>query len=176
MSQINLMSGEGGAANRPSQGFLGGSFSLSVIILVITFAAYFGTVYYVQSLENSLASYKEDLTAKRNLVAGEKANRVADFADRLSVIDENLQNTASVPNDPLSRIERAMMPDVNLSSYSYDVAGGTVKIALVSDSFRAVAQQIVAFKQAADFSAVSVDGNVKIGTDGKIIAELNLSL
>lgn len=175
MSQINLMSG-GEEANRPKKSLFGSSLVLSVIVLVVTFGVYFGALYYRQSLESRLTSLKAEAEAKTQLVSGDKANRVADFADRLSVIDGNLKKTTMLPNDPLSRIERVMIPEVNLSAYSYDVESGTVTISLVSDSFRSVAQQIVALKGAGAFSAVSVDGDVKIGSDGKINADLNLTL
>lgn len=175
MSQINLMSG-GEESNRPAKSLFGGSLFLSIALLVVTFGVYFGVMYYSQSLERSVASHEEELIAKKNLVAGDKANRVADFADRLSVIDENLKKTTSLPNDPLSRIEQSIMPDVNISSYSYDVEAGMVKISLVADSFRSVAQQIVVLKRDNAFAAVSVEGSVGINTDGKIGANLNLSL
>lgn len=176
MSQINLMSGGEAAAGRPSKILFSSSLFLSVAILVVTFGVYFGVLYYSQSLESSVASHEEELVAKKNLVAGEKANRVADFADRLNVIDGNLQKTMTVPNDPLSRIERAIMPDVNLSSYSYDVDKKMVDISVVADSFRSVAQQIVTLKRDNAFSAVAVDGSVGINADGKVSANLNLSL
>ncbi len=176
MSQINLMSGGEAAAGRPSKSFFSSSLFLSVAILVVTFGVYFGVLYYSQSLESSVASHEEELVAKKNLVAGEKANRVADFADRLNVIDGNLQKTMTVPNDPLSRIERAIIPDVNLSSYSYDVDKKMVDISVVADSFRSVAQQIVTLKRDNAFSAVAVDGSVGINADGKVSAKLNLSL
>lgn len=174
MSQINLMSG-GEEANRPKGGFLSGSLFFSIAVLVVSFGVYFGMVYYRQSLEKDLASLKAENDAKKNLIAGEKANRVADFADRLTVIDGNLKSTMLSPNDPFSRIERSMIPEVNISSYMYDV-DGKVQISLVSDSFRALAQQIVAFKKNSTFSAVAVDGDARVGTSGKVETKLTLSL
>ena len=175
MSQINLMSGSE-EASRPKKNLFSSSLFLSVVVLVVAFGVYFGALYYRESLESRLASLKAEGDAKTKLVSGDKANRVADFADRLSVIDGNLKKTTMLPNDPLSRIERVMIPEVNLSAYSYDVESGMVTISLVSDSFRAVAQQIVALKGAGAFSAVSVDGDVQIGSNGKIDADLNLTL
>lgn len=175
MSQINLMSGRE-ESNRPAKNFFGSPFFLSATILVVTFGVYFGMMYYVGSLERSVASHEKELTAKKDLVVGDKANRVADFANRLSVIDGNLKKTASFPNEPLSRIERFIMPEVNLTSYSYDMEKGRVKISLAADSFRSVAQQIVALKQKGAFSVVSVDGSVRINAEGKIEADINLSL
>ena len=52
----------------------------------------------------------------------------------------------TVPNDPL-RIERAIMPDVNLSSYSYDVDKRWWIFLWWLIPFRSVAQQIVTLKQ-----------------------------
>lgn len=175
MSQINLVS-ESETSSRSSKNFFGSSLFLSAAILVIAFGVYFGTMFYVRSLEKSVASHEGELVAKKDLIAGDKANRVADFANRLSVIDGNLKKTASSPNEPLSRIERFIMPEVNISSYSYDIENGSVKISLSADSFRSVAQQIVALKREGAFASVSVGGNVGINVEGKIEAELNLSL
>lgn len=174
MSQINLMSG-GEETNRPKGGFLSGSLFLSVAVLVVSFGAYFGMIYYRKSLEADLASHQAENSAKKNLISGEKANRVADFADRLAVISDNLKATALSPNDPFSRIERAMIPEVNISSYAYDT-DGKVQISLIADSFRALAQQIVTLKKNNVFSAVAVDGDARVGTSGKVEAKLTLSL
>lgn len=175
MSQINLVSG-GEEMNRPAKGSLGSSFFLSVSILVLTFGAYFGSMYYSNSLSRSVASYEQELESKKSLVVGDKANRIADFADRLDVVGGNLKETSSQPNDPLLRIERSMMPDVNLSSYSFDLEGKKVKVSLSADSFRSVAQQIVAFKKDNTFSGVAIDGSVATDDQGKISADLDLSL
>lgn len=175
MSQINLMSGSE-EANRPKTNLFGNSLFLSAALTVLVFGAYFGTLYYRQSLEKHLDVLKAEEDSKMRLVSNDKANRVADFADRLSVIGENLGKTTVSPNDPLLRIERVMVPEVNLSAYSYDIENRMAKVSLASDSFRAVAQQIVALKGAGAFSAVSVDGNVQVGSDGKINADLNLAL
>lgn len=175
MSQINLMSG-GEESNRPKTGFLGGSVFLSLIILVGVFGTYFGILYYKQSLTSTISSLVADEAAKKNLISGDKANRVADFADRLTVIKTNLEGTSLAPNDPFARIERAMIPEVNLASYVYNVEEEMIDMMIEADSFRAVAQQLVALKKDRAFSAVSVDGDARIGTSGKIEAKLVLAL
>ena len=175
MSQINLMSG-GVESNRPKGSFLSGSVFLSLIILVGVFGTYFGVLYYKKSLASTISSLVADEAEKKSLISGDKANRVADFADRLTVIKANLKDTALAPNDPFSRIERAMIPEVNLTAYVYDVEGKTIDIAIEADSFRAIAQQVVALKKDQVFSMVSVDGDAHIGTGGKIEAKFVLAL
>lgn len=175
MSQINLMSG-GEESNRPKTSFLSGSIFLSLIILVGVFGAYFGVLYYERSLTSTISSLTRDEEAKKALISGDKASRVADFADRLMVIGTNLEDTALSPNEPFVRIERAMIPEVNLTSYVYDIEEMTVDATIEADSFRAVAQQLAAFKKDQAFSSVSVDGDARIGSSGKIEAKLVLTL
>ncbi len=159
-----------------SSGLFSKSLLFSGAVLVVSFGVYFGVVYYRQSLQSSIASLNEQDTAKRNLIAGEKANRVADFADRLTVIDDNLKSTMLAPNEPFFRIEKAMIPEVNLTSYEYSLENGAIDTTIAADSFRAIAQQIIAFKKNALFSAVMIDGDARVGSNGKIEAKLILTL
>ncbi len=176
MSQINLMSG-GEGTSLPKPSFFSGSVFFSFAVLVVSFGVYFGVLAYQETLRKEVDSLVADNKAEQNLIAGEKATRVADFADRLKVIEGNLKETASVPNDPLSRIERSLIPEVNLTSYTYDVASKTVKVGVAADSFRAIAQNIITLKKKETaFSSVAVDGEVKVGSGGKIEANFILSL
>jgi hypothetical protein len=176
MSQINLLSG-GEGPRLPKPSFFGGSIFFSFAVLAVSFGAYFGILVYEEALQRDVKSLTADNEAERNLIAGEKADRVADFADRLSVIEGNFKETALVPNDPLFRIERALIPEVNLTSYAYDVTSKTVEVTVAADSFRAIAQNIITLKKKETaFSSVAVDGEVKVGSNGKIEANLILSL
>ena len=63
-----------------------------------------------------------------------------------------------------------MVPPENISSYKSDAEEGLVQTVIAADSFRAVAEQIVAFKEA--FSSVMVEGDTRVGVDGKLVATL----
>ncbi len=176
MSQINLMTGGGEGSNLPRRSLLGGSFFFSIVVLALAFGSYFGVIFYRDTLQKQVDEINARNEAARNRIAGEKADRVADFADRLSVIDQNLKKTSLPPNDPFSRIERALMPEANITSYSYDIEKKEVKTGLAADSFRAIAQQIITLKREGSFSSATIDGDVKLGTSGKVEALFVLSL
>lgn len=175
MSQINLVSG-GGESVSLKTSFFSSSLFLSMLVLIFGFGAYFGVSFYKNAIERELSSLEGEIKSQENLISGEKANRVADFFNRTSVIENNLQGTILSPSDPLSRIERSLIPEVNITSYEQNVEEGTVRISVASDSFRALAQYIITLKQNNTFSSVSVDGDSKIGKDDKIESELILSL
>jgi hypothetical protein len=170
-----MSGGEGASLPKPS--FFSGSVFFSFALLVISFGAYFGVLFYKEALQKTVTSLMADNEAERNLIAGEKADRVADFADRLTVIGGNLKETAFVPNDPLSRIERSLIPEVNLTSYVYNVESETVKVGVAADSFRAIAQNIITLKgEGGGFSSVVVDGEAMLGESGKVETTFILSL
>lgn len=175
MSQINLMSG-GGESTLPKVGIFSGSLFLSMLVLALGFGSYFGVKFYRSGLDRELASLIADTERQRNLISGEKADRVADFSDRITLIKNNLAATALAPTDPLSRIERSLIPEVNITSYEQNVEEGTIRISVASDSFRALAQYIITLKQNNTFSSVSVDGDSRVGDGGKIESNMILSL
>ncbi len=169
MSQINLLSGSE-AANRPQPKGGSGSVFLSLALLVVVFGAYFGLLFYKEMLQKSFDAKEAESVAMKKRISGEKADRVSDFFDRMTVIDANLKATAESPNAPLAKIEQKMVPTANISSYKYDAEEGSIQAVIAADSFRAVAEQIVAFKEA--FSSVMVEGDTRVGVDGKIVATL----
>lgn len=171
MAQINLLSGSE-SGTRPTVKSGGGSLMLSFAILVLTFGTYFGTVFYKGMLQRDFDAVESESAQKKSLIVGEKANRVADFFDRMSVIDANLRSSALSPNDPLVRIEGALIPEANLSSYKYDLEKKSIETVASADSFRAVAQQLVTLKKV--FSSATMEGNARVGSDGKVSATLSL--
>lgn len=175
MSQINLMSG-GGEPIRSTGGLFGGSIFLSFLILVLSFGAYFGSIFYKGMLEKEISSLKIETEKQQNLISGGKANRVADFADRLTVIDKEIKSTVVSPNEPFSKIERSMIPEMDINSYEYSLENKKADIILSADSFRAIAQYIITLKKEGGFSSVTLDGDAKIVTGGKIEAKLILTL
>ena len=174
MPQINLSTGSGSEKIEPSRFRSNLSIILSLLIIAATVGVYFGVVAYRRSVDREFSNIDAEITSKRSMISGEKANRVADFSDRLSIIGKNLSDSAMSPNEPLSKIERSMVPGVNLSSYEYDLEKRVVRAFVVADSFRSLAEQLVSLKQ--QFSSVQVEKEARLNEDGKVESGLLLAL
>ena len=172
MAKINLAGNSGSDSSRMTTRFLGKSMLLSFLILAGTFGLYFGLVFYREMLARDFAATESESASRTALISGEKADRVADFSDRLTVIEAQLTETALPPTDSLSKIESALVPEANLLSYIALLEESSIKVKLSADSFGAVARQMVAFKQV--FSSVLIDKQVEIGESGKIEASLTM--
>lgn len=174
MSQINLLQGESSATRPPRVGLAGSSLFLSFALIALSFGVYYGVKFYGASLQKELDSIKAEEEERKALIYGEKADRVFDFSNRLTIIDANLTSFPESPNTPLSKIESAMIPEVNLISFEFSVEGKLVEIKLLADSFKSIAQQMVTLKK--EFSSVTITKDAFLNQEGKIESDLSLTL
>ncbi len=170
MSQINLVLG---SADAPRKNGLNRTIFISLALFVLPLGFYFGMLTYKSFLRKNTLSLETSISEQKNLIAGDTANRVADFSDRLVIVDDILKETKSSPNGILEKIESAMMPVVNVVSYEYDMEKKNIVLKISADSFRSVVEQIVTLK--ASFTSVMIDGNVSINKDGKVESTLNIT-
>lgn len=171
MSNINL-SQSPESSLKASGGILDKSLGISIGLLILAFGAYFGLLFYGKTLDSNLASINASIETEKKKIASDQANRVVDFQDRLDVIGKSLKSNMP-PSDNLAKIEASMLPETRLSEYSYDMEKQAIQTTVIAESFKNIAEQIVAFKKV--FSNVSV-GDTSRSEDGKLKVDMTLSL
>lgn len=172
MSNINLSQSSESSSLKASGGILDKSLGFSIALLILAFGAYFGLLFYGKTLDSNLASINASIETERKKISGDQANRVVDFQDRLDVIGKSL-GSSMFPNDNLAKIEASMLSGTRLSKYSYVMETQSIETTVIAESFKNIAEQIVAFKKA--FANVTV-GDTSRGEDGKLKVEMTLSI
>lgn len=172
MSNINLSQSSELSSLKASGGVLDKSLGISIGLLILAFGVYFGLLFYEKTLDSNLASINASIETERKKISNDQANRIVDFQDRLDVIGKSLTSGMS-PNDNLAKIESSMLPETKLGQYSYDMEKQSIETVVIADSFKSIAEQIVAFKKV--FSNVSV-GDTSRSEDGKLKVNMTLAI
>lgn len=171
MSNINLSQSSESPSLKVPRGFVDKSIGISIVLLILSFGAYLGLVFYVKTLDSELTSVNDSIEMEKKKIAGDQANRVIDFQDRLDVVEKAIRTSES-PDDNLAKIEASMLPETYLNRYEYDREKRSIETTVVAQSFKNVAEQIVAFKSL--FSNVVV-GDINRNEDQKLEVDMVLT-
>jgi hypothetical protein len=128
--------------------------NLSVLILIV--GVYGGSVWYLGELKDELASLQASSAEKTATLNGPIVNRSVDIRER---IDTAMRNQAVNP-DPqaaFSDLERATLSAIQIREYRQIEEEQLIVVVGITDSFRYLAQQMLAFKNLESVASVHVE-------------------
>lgn len=128
---------------------------LSAIILFITASIYGGQLLYKQKLISDEKAVTEEIANKRNMLGSTVLSDVKDFNQRTGNIDNNLSQKV-YPDDILAYIEKSLISNVYIDSYSYDDEKREISIGVVADNFNTVASQLLNLKKIEKFNNINI--------------------
>jgi|GEM_PF-1697578 hypothetical protein len=137
-----------------------------VVLFLVTLAAWGGTWWYTKTYDDKISQLESMIAQDTTKLSGKRADRVADFSNRLTLIGQNLDaavDTSSI----LGELEQNMVPEVRLTMYEYNRNDRIVSISGVTSSFRYLAAQVISLKKDSSFSQVKV-GDVSSDENGLI--------
>lgn len=174
MANINLhQSVESTESLRKKPSFFTGRTFLSILMLVITFAAFGGLKYY----QSYLVTTRDQLISEKKAIMmnmdKDEIAQAIDFDNRINSINYNIENRTN-PGEDFGLMENLLLSNVSLNDYSYEFDGKTIALSVVADNFESVAEQMWNFKKSKEFSSVEVMGSSLDG-EGKTIFDLELT-
>jgi hypothetical protein len=152
MSSVNLTTFDEGEKKQIniSGGALTGLVAALVLVLALLgFLIVYKTYYLQKNIDVAKKSYTEYLGQFKD----KESVKVIDFHRRLEV-SKGLVSQGKSVSDILSQIEPQMVPNVILTSFSYDEATLKISLNCNADNFNTVAKQIYSFKKSGIFSSV----------------------
>jgi hypothetical protein len=135
-------------------------------VLVLTLAVCGGLYWFDQSLTSENENTKRLIDEEKANIPQEKVDQVADFQFRIENIRDSFKMTTH-PERTLSLLEANILPEVVLSTFSFDKAKGTVILSGEANEYRNVVQQMTALKKSPQVSSLSVD-NLGRNENGKV--------
>lgn len=130
-------------------------FFFSLGMIVLTFMVLFGLKALVAVLEKRQDSLQKEIDKERNsLVKESNFGLIADIISRINLIKNNL----NIKNGDVSRsdmkmtlsyVEKALIPEIYLSSYTY-TNNNEASVIFVSNNFNDAARQVLSFKKMAE--------------------------
>ena len=154
--------------------WIGARLIWSAVLILIAVAIWGGLTYYDGRLQSDIDGMTSTIREKEKGFSGEDVDRVADFVLRTGLLEQNLTGKADA-SSMLTDLQGVMLDSVVLSKYSYDKAAGIVEMSGTADSFRGLAQQLVAFRKLPKFSSLSV-GNAKRLDGGTVDFDVKVTL
>lgn len=109
-----------------------------------------------------------------NFLAG-KGNDVIDFKNR-SLAAKNAISQGQLASDILAQIEKTILPNVYLDSFSYDNKDKSIALKCVGDNFNTEAKQILSFKESGFYSSVVPTSGAYDSEGKKLNFSINLKL
>lgn len=152
MPSVNLTTFE--ESEKKQINISGGALTGLVIALILVVALWGALTIYKSYLQKNIDEAKKSYTGYLEKFKDKESNDVIDFHKRLAVASSLASQGKSV-SDILSQIELLMVPNVILTSFSYDNATSKISLNCSADNFNSVAKQIYVFKKSGIFSVVA---------------------
>lgn len=127
----------------------------SIIIFILVSSIYAGQVFYKKKLVKDESAITQEIAQKRNSIGNATLAGIKDFDIRSGEVNSNLGQRV-YPNDILSYVEKSMLKNVYIESYSYDDLTKKITIVSVADNFSTIASQLLNFKKCGKFSDVNI--------------------
>lgn len=173
MVNINLSSG--GMQAEPSEKVSWGwTIPLEIVLLLIIMAGFAFLLYDISSLGKKTEQAKSDYDAQALILKGESAKNVFDFQTRMNESDKLLSANMDTKMI-LQEVEKAVIPEIYLSSLGFDANKKEASLVCVGKSFDQVARQIASFKKSSYFSKV-LAGESEISDKGEVKFPVTLGM
>lgn len=156
MPGVNLSQSMNEEEQSEERSFFDTGIILSLLVMLITGAAWGGISFYIASLDKKIAAVDGDLTASTAQLQGEGVDRVADFDTRLKYFMANKESFSDV-QDIVQRMEKSIIPGIVLTKFEYNPGDKMILIDGRCAEFRKLAEQIMSLKAEQIFSQVKVD-------------------
>jgi len=132
---------------------------LLFVALVLCFAAYGVLYYYGNSLDNKITSAESQYESEYADLTTGNARQAIDFQNRMDTIEDLIKTRPDI-GQGLNEIEKRIAPGVYVKSYEYNAATNQITLVCVTNNYRSVAEQILAFKGSAGEKSIfkNVDG------------------
>ncbi|MFZ1654793.1 MAG: hypothetical protein WAT84_03115 [Candidatus Moraniibacteriota bacterium] len=157
--------------------FFDRGFFINVAIFVVVLGLYGGSYWYLGTFEAKFTSLQAELVQRKVAMKNNQSNAVTDFHVRLAAIGTGVRANPD-PRDALGELEQLTLPMIRVTEYQRSQSGTTgaaLGIQGVTTNLRYLAQQMLAYKQAAGVTSVHVQ-SVKYNDAGQIEFELELPL
>lgn len=125
-------------------------------VLVLTFAVCGGLYWYDQLLSSDNGETERLIREEKSNIPQDKVDQVADFQFRIENIRDSFAKTTH-PEQILSLLEASILPEVTLSSFTFENKKGTVILTGEANEYRNVVQQMTALKKSPKVSSLSVE-------------------
>lgn len=135
-------------------------------VLVLSLVVCGGLFWMDRSLTSENDETQRLIDQEKASVPQEKVDQVADFEFRIENIRDSFKRTTH-PERTLSLLEANILPDVVLSTFSFNKIKGTVVLSGEANEYRSVVQQMTALKKSPQVSSLSVD-NLDRNENGKV--------
>lgn len=182
---MNLYQPQQATAGEKAESTVDKGILISLGLLAVVGAVFFGVRFYLGSLDKQAAAAEENRKVAIESLSNNDVAEVASFDERLKNINNRLKlslnqvTTEDNANDALAKVESAMVDGVTLDSFTY--SGKLFKLVLVSPKangqkqFETLAKQIQSLKDleiAADLKVV----DTKRATNGDVEMAVELKL
>ncbi len=127
----------------------------SAVLVLLAAMTWGGATCYDGWLQSGIDGMMTTIKTKESGFNGDDVDRVADFSLRVDLLKQNLAGKPDV-STLLTELQEVMFDGVVLSKYTYDQTTGVIEMVGSADSFRSLAQQLVAFRKLPKFSSLSV--------------------
>ncbi len=161
MASINLSQPSAEKSGSAPAPLFDKSFLISMGLLIVSFGTLFGLKAYNASLESNVDTVNSDITTQLAELNGDTVNRVIDFQERMSKIDEKLAVKDVSVQDLFPLVEKSMVSGAFLNTYAYDVSTKILSLSLTAPDFKTVARQVMSFKSVNVFKGVTVENASK---------------
>jgi hypothetical protein len=174
MSSVNLTTFEEGEKKQIN--ISGGALTGLVIALILVVILWGALVMYKKYyLQKNIDETKLSYSGYYDQFKDKESIKVIDFHRRLEVSGSLISQGKSV-SDILSQIEPQMVPNVILTSFSYDEATSKISLNCSADNFNTVAKQIYSFKKSGIFSSVIAGSSAMDFQTNKVIFPVELKI
>ncbi|NTW13955.1 MAG: hypothetical protein HGA31_02915 [Candidatus Moranbacteria bacterium] len=141
-------------------------------VLILSLVVCGGLYWYDSSLTSENEGTLRLIEEERANIPQDKVDQVADFQFRIENISDSFKLTTH-PERTLSLLEANILPEVVLSTFTFDKTKGTVILAGEANEYRNVVQQMTALKKSPQVSSLSVD-NLGRNENGKVSFSFSL--
>lgn len=176
MANINLSQSSLERKSQESNSIFDKGLMVPLGLLVLSFGTMFGVQMYNSFVEGQTTALEEDIKREMMNFEGDSVSRIADFTNRMDVIDKKLLTKDVSAQDMFASVESLMVNGVSLGSYEYDTIGRTLSLKIVASDFKGVAQQVMSFKSHKSFKGISVGGATRDQASSVVTSDVIISL
>lgn len=144
------------------------------VMLAVVLSVWGGLAYYESLLSGEVDSLSAQITDERQGMSQDKIDAIVDFQFRMDDIVAE-QGSSVDPEKLLGSIEKAILPGIVLSEYSFNDASRKVQMSGEADSFRTVVQEMTILKKMPEIEAISVP-SLKHNDKGLIVFSFVIKL
>ena len=130
---------------------------LMTFFLVLVLVASAGAYWYEQYLVTANAATASSIQDEKQGISQGKIDKIADFQFRIENIDKSTAKR-NYPERILSLLEANILPEIVLTSFSFDAVKSRIILEGEAVEYKNVVQQLTKLKQSPTVSDVAVDG------------------